>query len=117
MAEENIRWDNADIKWDEPAKEKGMLEGALESGAAFARSAYEAIPFRKDVSAARQMARNSSAASDAPPINPPSTSGMPNNSAALAALTLPPYRIGINAATRLSRAARLARKKACTACA
>ena len=35
---------------------KGMLEGALESGAAFARGAYEAIPFRKDVSAARQMA-------------------------------------------------------------
>ena len=54
MAEENIRWDDADIKWDAPAKEKGMLEGALESGAAFARSAYEAIPFRKDISAARQ---------------------------------------------------------------
>jgi hypothetical protein len=33
---------------------KGMLEGALESGAAFARGAYEAIPFRKDISAARQ---------------------------------------------------------------
>ena len=44
MAEENIRWDSPEIKWDEPPKEKGMLEGALESGAAFARGAYEAIP-------------------------------------------------------------------------
>ena len=62
MAEENIRWDDADIKWDAPAKEKGMLESAAESAAAFARGAYEAIPFRKDVSAARQMASETAAA-------------------------------------------------------
>ena len=62
MAEENIRWDSPEIKWDEPPKEKGMLEGALESGAAFARSAYEAIPFRKDASAARQRGAETKAA-------------------------------------------------------
>ena len=61
-------------------------------------------------SAAWQMARNSSATSEAPPIKPPSTSRMPNNSAALAALTLPPYRIGIDAAILLSRSARTPRK-------
>jgi hypothetical protein len=40
--------------------------------------------------AAPQMLANSSALSDAPPINPPSTSGIANSSAAFAALTLPP---------------------------
>lgn len=41
---------------------KGMLEGALESGTAFARSAYEAMPFRKDASAARQRGDETKAA-------------------------------------------------------
>ncbi len=40
--------------------------------------------------AARQIAPNSSAFREAPPTSPPSISCMPNNSAALAALTLPP---------------------------
>ena len=40
--------------------------------------------------AAAQMARKSSAISEAPPIRPPSTSAWANSSAALAALTLPP---------------------------
>lgn len=40
--------------------------------------------------AARQIAPNSSALREAPPTSPPSISGMPNNSAALAAFTLPP---------------------------
>ena len=40
--------------------------------------------------AAVRMSRNSSALSEAPPISPPSTSGIANSSAALPALTLPP---------------------------
>ncbi len=40
--------------------------------------------------AARQIARNSDACRDAPPIKPPSISGILNNSAAFEALTLPP---------------------------
>ena len=40
--------------------------------------------------AARQIALNSSATSEAPPINPPSTSAIAKSSAALAAFTLPP---------------------------
>ena len=40
--------------------------------------------------AAARIARNSSAFSEAPPINPPSTSGIANSSAALPAFTLPP---------------------------
>jgi len=39
---------------------------------------------------AARIARNSSAFSEAPPIRPPSTSGIANNSAAFPALTLPP---------------------------
>src|ERR1019366_291915 len=39
---------------------------------------------------ARQIAKNSSATSEAPPIKPPSISGIANNSAALFAFTLPP---------------------------
>lgn len=41
-------------------------------------------------SAARQIATNSSATSEAPPTNPPSTSGIAKISAAFAAFTLPP---------------------------
>src|SRR4051812_3241898 len=40
--------------------------------------------------AARQIATNSSAASDAPPTRPPSTSAIANSSIALEAFTLPP---------------------------
>ena len=46
------------------------------------------------LAAAEAMTRKSAATSDAPPINPPSTSGCENSSAALAGFTLPPYRIG-----------------------
>ena len=42
------------------------------------------------VQAAATIARNSSDLSEAPPIRPPSTSGMVNSSRALPALTLPP---------------------------
>src|SRR5260221_969015 len=48
--------------------------------------------------AACQIATNSSLTSDAPPTRPPSTFGIANNSAAFAAFTLPPYRIGSCAA-------------------
>jgi hypothetical protein len=44
------------MSFEDLVPKKGMLESAAESAAAFARGAYEAIPFRKDVSAARQMA-------------------------------------------------------------
>ena len=36
------------------------------------------------------MAMKSAATSDAPPINPPSTSGIANNAAAFSGFTLPP---------------------------
>src|SRR6185312_10833926 len=60
--------------------------------------------------AALTISRNSLATSEAPPISPPSTSGMAKIAAAFAALTLPPYRI-------LTPADSLARRNACTACA
>ena len=41
--------------------------------------------------AASTIRTKESASREAPPINPPSTSGCPNSSAALAGLTLPPY--------------------------
>src|SRR5205809_643960 len=44
------------------------------------------------------------AASEAPPINPPSTSGIANSSGALFGLTLPPYRIVTFAASALALA-------------
>jgi hypothetical protein len=44
---------------------------------------------------ALMMAENSDAIKEAPPTNPPSTSGCENISFALAALTLPPYKIDI----------------------
>ena len=40
--------------------------------------------------AARQIATNSSATNEAPPIRPPSISAIPNNASAFAAFTLPP---------------------------
>jgi len=49
--------------------------------------------------AERQMAANSSAFRAAPPIRPPSTSGMPKSCEAFAAFTLPPYSIVRLAAT------------------
>lgn len=61
MAEETIRWDDAPIKWDEKPEEKGVAQKAGEAVLAFGRSAYEAIPFRKDVSAARQLASETAA--------------------------------------------------------
>src|SRR6185437_893167 len=61
--------------------------------------------------AAARIARNSSALSEAPPIRPPSTSGMAKSSAALLALTLPPYRIRVTAAIVASWAAMRARMK------
>src|SRR5574340_123524 len=67
--------------------------------------------------AALQIATNSAALSEAPPIRPPSISGMENNSAAFDAFTLPPYWITSLSATAGSRAAILPRIKAWTACA
>ena len=61
MAEETIRWDDEPIKWDEKPEEKGVAQKAGEAVLAFGRSAYEAIPFRKDVSAARQLASETAA--------------------------------------------------------
>ena len=55
------------------------------------------------------MSRKSFATSDAPPIRPPSTSGMAKIAAAFCGFTLPPYRIGVSAPTRFLR-------NACTAC-
>src|SRR5690606_2264592 len=66
------------------------------------------------LAAAAAMARKSRATSDAPPIRPPSTSGRENSSAALAGLTLPPYRIGSEPAIVASCAASSPRMKACT---
>src|SRR5690606_15079692 len=63
------------------------------------------------------MARKSAATSEAPPINPPSTSGLENSAAALSGLQLPPYRIGSEPAILASRAATSPRMKACTSCA
>src|SRR6266540_1251971 len=45
------------------------------------------------------MVINSSAFSEAPPTRPPSTSGQEKSSLALAALTLPPYKIEMASAT------------------
>ena len=45
------------------------------------------------------IAANSAAIKDAPPTNPPSTSGLPKISFALLAFTLPPYKIEIVSAT------------------
>jgi hypothetical protein len=50
------------MSFEDLVPKKGMLEGALESGTAFARSAYEAMPFRKDASAARQRGDETKAA-------------------------------------------------------
>ena len=44
------------------------------------------------------MATNSSVIRDAPPTKPPSTSGWPKISTALALLTLQPYKIEIESA-------------------
>src|SRR5690606_25433558 len=63
------------------------------------------------------IARKSAAASEAPPIRPPSTSGCANSAAALSGLQLPPYRIGSEPAILASRAAISPRMKAWTACA
>ena len=72
-------------------------------------------PLNGGAPAARQIATNSSLTSDAPPTSPPSTFGIANNSAAFAAFTLPPYRIGSFPATPGSFAAMRARMKACAA--
>src|SRR5712692_4117166 len=64
--------------------------------------------------AAAQIAMKSSATSDAPPISPPSTSGIANSSLALPGLTLPPYTIVARCASPRSRAASRARMNACT---
>ena len=47
------------------------------------------------------MAANSAAINEAPPTSPPSTSGWLNISFALAAFTLPPYKIETLSATSL----------------
>ena len=61
---------------------------------------------------------NLSASNDAPPINPPSTSGLENNSFALPALQLPPYKIEVLSATSLPYfSAIVLRIKACISCA
>src|SRR6185503_2351323 len=60
--------------------------------------------------AAFTISRKSFATSDAPPIRPPSTSGMAKIAAAFCGLTLPPYRIEVSTGTLFLR-------NACTACA
>src|SRR5690606_6793416 len=64
--------------------------------------------------AARQIAPNSSAFREAPPMRPPSISGMANNSAALAAFTLPPYKILTPRATSALSVRNCERIEACT---
>ena len=54
------------------------------------RTSISIVDHRAASAALLQMAANSAASSDAPPINPPSTSGIANSCAAFAALTLPP---------------------------
>src|SRR5438105_11141511 len=60
--------------------------------------------------ASRRIATKSSATSEAPPIRPPSTSGMAKIAAAFCGLTLPPYRMRTPALS-------FRRRNACTACA
>src|SRR6185295_3779091 len=60
--------------------------------------------------AALTISMNSPAASEAPPISPPSTSGMAKIAAAFCAFTLPQYRI-------LTSGESCRRRNACTACA
>ena len=48
------------------------------------------------------MATKSSDFKEAPPINPPSTSGFEKMSEALSGLTLPPYRMETSSATEAS---------------
>src|SRR5438128_1243601 len=60
--------------------------------------------------AALTISMKSFATSDAPPISPPSTSGMAKSAAAFCAFTLPPYRILTSADSRR-------RRNSCTACA
>jgi hypothetical protein len=77
---------------------------------------YESLHFASFLNAAAGSApdrRESFATSDAPPINPPSTFGIANNSPAFDGFTLPPYRIGSLSATAVSRSAMRPRMKAC----
>jgi hypothetical protein len=52
---------SSDVSFSDLIPQKGMAQKAGEAVLAFGRSAYEAIPFRKDVSAARQMASETAA--------------------------------------------------------
>src|SRR5437870_570995 len=65
---------------------------------------------------ARTIAANSSALSDAPPTSAPSIPSARANSAAIAPVTLPPYRIGVSRGSPIVSSARLITSAAEVAC-
>src|SRR5438874_11748668 len=73
---------------------------------------FETIYFNALTISMKSLATN-----EGPPTRPPSTSGQANNSLALPAFTLPPYRIGISSASEPYLFLTTERTKACISCA